>query len=96
MARCIPIYVPLRHPDTDNFDPDQVYRWVKDTVAPASRIITHNGVYDFGWLRTEGGVVMPPSYRMEETGALATMIDENQLSYSLELVVPPLRPAGQG
>ena len=27
---------------------------------------------------------MPPSDRLEETGALATMIDENQFSYSLE------------
>ena len=43
-----------------------------------------NGIYDFGWLRAEGGVVMPPSDRLEETGALATMIDENQFSYSLE------------
>ena len=43
-----------------------------------------NGIYDFGWLRAEGGVVMPPSDRLEETGALATMVDENQFSYSLE------------
>ena len=27
------IYIPLRHPDTDNFDPAQVYRWLKDLVA---------------------------------------------------------------
>ena len=79
-----PIYIPLRHPDTDNFDPDRVYRWLKDLVASDVRIVTHNGIYDFGWLRAEGGVVMPPSDRLEETGALATMIDENQFSYSLD------------
>ena len=78
------IYIPLRHPDTDNFDPDRVYRWLKDLVASGVRIVTHNGIYDFGWLRAEGGVVMPPSDRLEETGALATMIDENQFSYSLD------------
>ena len=78
------IYIPLRHPDTDNFDPDRVYRWLKDLVASDVRIVTHNGIYDFGWLRAEGGVVMPPSDRLEETGALATMIDENQFSYSLD------------
>ena len=77
------IYIPLRHPDTDNFDPDRVFRWLKDLVASDVRIVTHNGIYDFGWLRAEGGVVMPPSDRLEETGALATMIDENQFSYSL-------------
>ena len=43
-----------------------------------------NGIYDWGWLRAEGGVVMPPSDRLEEIGALATMIDENQFSYSLD------------
>ena len=24
------IYFPLRHPDSDNFDPAQVYGWLKD------------------------------------------------------------------
>ena len=43
-----------------------------------------NGIYDWGWLRAEGGIVMPPSDRLEEIGALATMIDENQFSYSLD------------
>ena len=43
-----------------------------------------NGIYDFGWLRADGGIVMPPSDRLEEIGALATMIDENQFSYSLD------------
>ena len=74
----------LRHPDTDNFDPDRVYRWLKDLVASGVRIVTQNGIYDLGWLRAEGGVVMPPSDRLEEIGALATMIDENQFSYSLD------------
>ena len=55
-----PIYIPLRHPDTDNFDPDRVYRWLKDLVASDLRIVTLNGIYDWGWLRTDGGMVMPP------------------------------------
>ena len=83
-ARCMRSTYPLRHPDTDNFDPDQVYRWLKDLVASGVRIVTQNGIYDWGWLRAEGGIVMPPSDRLEEIGALATMIDENQFSYSLD------------
>ena len=75
---------PLRHPDTDNFDPAQVYRWLKDLIASGVRIVTQNGLYDWGWLRTDGGIVMPPSDRLEEIGALATLIDENQFSYSLD------------
>ena len=43
-----------------------------------------NGIYDWGWLRADGGIVMPPSDRLEEVGALATLIDENQFKYSLD------------
>ena len=71
-------YFPLRHPDTDNFDPAQVYGWLKDLIASDVRIVTQNGFYDWGWLRAEAGIVMPPSDRLEEIGALATIIDENQ------------------
>ena len=77
-------YFPLRHPDSDNFDPAQVYGWLKDLIASDVRIVTQNGLYDWGWLRADGGIVMPSSDRLEEIGALATIIDENQYSYSLE------------
>ena len=43
-----------------------------------------NGVYDFGWLRADGGVGMPSSDRLEEIGALATIVDENLYRYSLD------------
>ena len=48
------------------------------------RIVTQNGLYDWGWLRADAGITMPPSERLEEIGALATMIDENRHSYSLD------------
>ena len=79
-------YFPLRHPDTDNFDPAQVYRWLKDLIATGVRFVTMNGLYDFGWLRTDGGILMPPSSQLEEVGALAAMVDENQLKYSLDAI----------
>jgi hypothetical protein len=31
------IYIPMRHPDTDNSDPSQVYRWLKDLIASGVR-----------------------------------------------------------
>jgi DNA polymerase I-like protein with 3'-5' exonuclease and polymerase domains len=77
-------YFPLRHPDSNNFDCAQVFGWVKDLIASDVRFVTLNGGYDFGWLRADGGIVMPPSARLEEVGALATLIDENQFSYSLD------------
>jgi RecA-family ATPase/DNA polymerase I-like protein with 3'-5' exonuclease and polymerase domains len=77
-------YFPLRHPASENFDPAQVFAWLKDLIASDVRIVTQNGLYDWGWLRSDGGVLMPPSDRLEEIGALATLIDENRFSYSLD------------
>src|SRR5262249_33435842 len=65
---------PLRHPDSQNFDPGQVFQWLRDLVASDVRIVTHNGLYDWGWLRTEAGIAMPRSDRLGEIGALATAV----------------------
>jgi DNA polymerase I-like protein with 3'-5' exonuclease and polymerase domains len=43
-------YLPIRHPDTQNFDPDQVYRWLRDHIAAGLRFVTQNGLYDWGWM----------------------------------------------
>ena len=55
-----------------------------------------NGVYDWGWLRADGGIAMPPSDRLEEIGALATTVDENRSRYSLDALCATLRSARQG
>jgi DNA polymerase I-like protein with 3'-5' exonuclease and polymerase domains len=78
------LYFPLRHPDTQNFDPEQFYRWMRDHVAADVRFVTQNGLYDWGWLRAEANIKMPPGERLEEIGALATMVDENRFKYSLD------------
>jgi DNA polymerase I-like protein with 3'-5' exonuclease and polymerase domains len=77
-------YFPLRHPDSVNFDPAPVYQWLRDLIASRVRIVTQNGGYDFGWLRTEAGIKMPPGTQLEEIGALATLVDENRFSYKLD------------
>ena len=77
-------YFPIRHPDTQNFDPANVFQWVRDHIAAGVRIICQNGLYDFGWLRADADIKMPPSEQLEETQALATMVDENRHRYSLE------------
>jgi hypothetical protein len=53
-------YFPLRHPDTDNFDASRVYDWLKDLVASGVRFVTQNGLYDWGWLRSEAGIRRHP------------------------------------
>lgn len=77
-------YVPIRHPGSQNFDVEAVFRWLRDLVASDVRVVTQNGIYDWGWLRAEAGIQMPPSERLEEIGALATLVDENRWSYSLD------------
>ena len=77
-------YFPIRHPDTQNFDPKQGFQWLRDHIAAGVRFVTQNGLFDWGWLRTDAGITMPPSERLEEIGALATLVDENRYSYSLD------------
>jgi DNA polymerase I-like protein with 3'-5' exonuclease and polymerase domains len=77
-------YFPIRHPDTENFDPKQLHQWVRDHIAAGLKFITLNGIYDWGWLRTEAGIKMPPAERLEEIGALATIVDENRYQYGLD------------
>src|SRR6516165_12010021 len=77
-------YLPLRHPDSENFDHARVQHWLRDLIAADVRIITQNGLYDWGWLWADMGLQMPSSERLEEIGALATIVDENRYSYSLE------------
>jgi hypothetical protein len=77
-------YFPICHPDSNNFDPALVYQWLRDLIASDVRFVTQNGLYDWGWLRAGADIRMPPAERLEEIGALATMVDENRFKYSLD------------
>jgi DNA polymerase I-like protein with 3'-5' exonuclease and polymerase domains len=77
-------YFPLNHPDSANFDREQVKAWLRELIASDVRIVTQNGLFDWGWLRADFDLSMPPSERLEEIGALATMVDENRYRYSLD------------
>ena len=78
------IYIPLRHPNSQNFDREQVIAWLRDLIASGVKIITKNGLYDWGWLWADLGIEMPPAEQLEEIDALATMVDENRLRYGLD------------
>ena len=77
-------YVPLRHPDSENVPIEVATRWLADLIASDVRIVTQNGLYDWGWIRADLGLSMPKSDRLEEIGALATMIDEDRYDYRLD------------
>lgn len=79
------LYASIRHPETQNFDRDQVARWLDDHFRdPDTRIVCQNGGYDFGWFQNDLGVAPPPGERIDDTQAAAVMVDENRLSYKLD------------
>ena len=101
------LYIPMRHPDSDNFDPAQVYRWLKDLIASGVRIVTQNGIYDWGWLRADGGIADAALRSASKRSARSRpLIDENQFKYSLDALCERyglpgkdeavLRPGGRG
>src|SRR5262245_13285053 len=75
------IYIPLRHPDSQNFDREQVICWLRNLIASSVKIITKNGLYDWGHLWADFGIEMPCAECLEEIDALATMVDENRHRY---------------
>src|SRR5262249_51519413 len=78
------IYIPLPHPHHQNLFREKVIIWLRDLIASGVKIITKNGLYDWGWLWADLGIEMPPAEQLEEIDALATMVDENRLRYSLD------------
>jgi hypothetical protein len=78
------IYIPLRHPDSQNFDREQVIRWLRDLIASGVKFVLKNGLYDWGWGWADLGIEMPPAEHLDEIDALATMVDENRYKYSLD------------
>ena len=79
-------YFPIAHPDSDNFPREQVFQWIRDHVTAGPNFITFNGVYDFGWLRSEAGILMPPRPRFEDVSAAEALINENEVEYNLDAV----------
>lgn len=78
------VYVPVRHPDTANFDHDAVGRWVDYHMQSAQRKVFQSAPYDLGWLWAEFGVEAPPSDLLDDTIGMGFVLDENRLLYGLD------------
>lgn len=78
-------YYPIAHPDTDNFDHEQVGRWLGEVISTAGAIVMQNAPYDVGWFGTEWPHLIPimERARIHDTLAEAVCIDENRHSYRL-------------
>jgi DNA polymerase I-like protein with 3'-5' exonuclease and polymerase domains len=77
------IYVPLRHDRKTYLDRDLVGRWLKSIAAQNhTRFIFHNFQYDWGWIQAIFDI--PPPVLIDDTQAMASMINENLPSFTLD------------
>lgn len=87
------VYLPLRHPDTANLDPEIVSPFLNDTFRRASKVVFHSALYDMGWMRTLD-VSVPPE-KVEDVQAQAVLLDENQREYGLDALCRRLGVPGK-
>jgi len=75
------IYVPIRHPDTENRELGSVICWVEDLLRN-NRVVFFNIMYDMGWLLAEGCKVWPE--KADDAGTMARLLDEDWPTYNLD------------
>ena len=73
-------YIPIRHLGGGNLDEKIVNRWLKKVLESPGDKIMHNAQYDWGWLKQMGFEVKG---RVIDTMLIASLLDENRFSYSL-------------
>jgi len=76
-------YYPIAHEGGGNLDKDKVLSWVKQICANDNVKIFHNAMYDVCWLRAAG---IPINGHIVDTMVMASLIDENRLSYTLNSI----------
>ncbi len=76
-------YFPFGHEQGNFFEERNVMNWVKEICALPSTKIFHNAMYDVCWLRAYGVTINGP---IIDTMVMASLIDENRFSYSLNSV----------
>ena len=75
-------YAPIAHPDTSCFNKQSIADWIKDHDEAGVRFIFHNAPYDCGTLLMDAGV--PIVQNIDDTTAMAVMVNENRYDYTLE------------
>ena len=77
-------YYPVAHEGGGNMDKKLVYSWLQDILNQTdTTFIFHNAMYDVCWLRREG---MTINGHIVDTMIAASLIDENRLSYRLDIL----------
>ena len=76
-------YIPIRHEGGGNLDEKIVNRWLKKVFSTDADKVMHNAQYDVGWIRRMGFEI---NGRIIDTMVIASLLDENKFSYSLNSV----------
>ena len=77
-------YHPVAHEGGGNMDKKLVYSWLQDILNQTdTTFIFHNAMYDVCWLRREGLTI---NGHIVDTMIAASLIDENRLSYRLDIL----------
>jgi len=77
-------YYPVAHEGGGNMDKKLVYSWLQDILNQTdTTFIFHNAMYDVCWLRRDG---MRINGHIVDTMIAASLIDENRLSYRLDIL----------
>jgi len=77
-------YYPIAHEGGGNMDKKLVYSWLQDVFNQTdTTFIFHNAMYDVCWLRREG---LSINGHIVDTMIAASLIDENRLSYRLDIL----------
>jgi len=80
-------YYALRHEGGDNLpDPDRALQWLRQELAAyTGTLVLMNGMYDLGWLGTEG-ITVNPAATLRDVMFVEALLDENRKSYSLNAI----------
>lgn len=81
-GRPITKYFPTRHETGNLYDHAQVCAWVRSWSDLKIRIVGHNLKFDLHMSANEG--IRFPNADFEDTGVNACLLDEHQMSYSLD------------
>ena len=77
-------YFPIHHESGGNMDKKLVLSWLQGVLdQPDTKFIFHNAMYDVCWLRKEG---LSLNGHIIDTMIAASLIDENRLSYRLDVL----------
>lgn len=76
------LYAPIKDPDSENFSPEVVRRWILDHQRAGVRFVMQNAPYDVGWLSRDLEVPCPEL--IDDTTCMAVSVDENRREYGLD------------